>query len=145
MTTENVKSKRRSIPLPTLVKDFDFYERKADLAEEDFPNAKTPGDEYEVKQTFEEYKGAADFMRRTGQIINEKLIANGRMAEVQNYKDRVAKKLSIVAEIRRLYGDVLSFTDSWHPGFHSQIDGTELYKSPSEVNISAFGQQYHTE
>ena len=102
------------------------------MAHDNLPYARTTADEDEAKQTFEEFKRAADGMRTTGQLITEKLSANGRMTEANKYKEKVHKTLQIVAEFRRIYGDILSFTSSWHPGHGSQIDGTELYRAPSE-------------
>ena len=72
-------------------KDFKFYEGKANLAHDNLPYARNTADDDEAKQTFEEFKGAADGMRRTGQLITEKLSANGRITEANEYKERYTK------------------------------------------------------
>ena len=53
-------------------------------------------------------------MRNTGQLISEKLMADGRMTEARRYTEKVNRKYQIVAEFRRIYGDILSMTSTWH-------------------------------
>ena len=103
LATEPLHRRRRPIPLQTLMKEFAFYEQKADEAESYLPNARTEDNTYETKRTFEEFKAAVDGMRLTSQRINEKLVTDGRITEANRYNKKVNKKYKTVAEIRRLY------------------------------------------
>ena len=69
-------------------------------------------------------------MRAIGQLITEKLVADGRVTEANRYVEQVNNRLKTVDEFKRIYGDILSFTSTWHPGQGSQIDGTKLFKGP---------------
>ena len=71
-------------------------------------------------------------MRLTGQRITEKLVTDGRVTEASRYNEKINQKYKTVIEIRRLYWDVLSVTDTWEPGFRPRIEGTEPHRANSE-------------
>ena len=118
--------------MATLQEKFVFYEQEADLQQQYLPVDRIIGEDREAKQIFELFKHATDGMRSTGGMIIEKLVSDGRITESNRLKDKINQRLNVVAGFREINGDVLSFTSSWHPGQRSQIDGTELYRAPSE-------------
>ena len=66
---EAIYRRRRAIPLQKLEQNFKLYEEQADLAYDILPFARTNADEDEAKQTFKEYKRAADGMIATSQLL----------------------------------------------------------------------------
>ena len=94
--------------------------------------ARISDDIAEAKETFCESKRAADGMASTGMLIVEKLVSQGTIAEANSIRERINRNRAIVNEFRDIYKEVLSFTDTWHPGQGSQIDGAELYRAPSQ-------------
>ena len=130
--TTQLNRRRRSVSIQKLRSDYDFFKQRADEAEEYLPHARTPGDEIEAKQTFRDFKHATDGMKTTGQSIIDRLVSEGRIADSNIFKSEINRRLNVVAEFRVMYGEVLSVTDTWHPGYGSQADGTENFKTPSE-------------
>ena len=114
--TTQLSRRRRSVSIQALKSDYDFFKRRADDAEEYLPQARTPGDEMEAKQTFADFKHATDGMKTTGQSIIDRLVSDGRIADSNTFKIEINRRLNVVAEFREIYGDVLSVTDTWHPG-----------------------------
>ena len=105
--------RRRPVPLKELIPEFEFYEKKADSLEVYLPLARTEDDIQETKRTFEEFKVNVDGMRFTGVQIIDKLTADARRTEANEYKDKINEKYQVIVEIRNIYWDKLSATDTW--------------------------------
>ena len=117
------RQRRRATPLKELIQEFEFYERKADSLEVSLPHERTGDDIPETKRTFNEFKVNVDGMRHTGGRITEKLTIDGRVTEAREYNERINRKRQVVVEMRNLYWEVLSTTDTWQPGAGYQSDG----------------------
>ena len=86
--TTEIGRRKRPVPLQTLMEDFAFYERKADIAGDSLPQSRELGEETEAKQRFAEFKHATEGMAATGQSIIDKLVTDGMTAESRKFNEK---------------------------------------------------------